>query len=60
MILLFPSLIKFKSQEEKEKFNPTYVFLLYSIPSPASLPSLAGNGGMIYILLVGVVFAQVE
>jgi hypothetical protein len=27
MILLFPTLLKFKSKEEKDRFMPTYVVL---------------------------------
>ncbi|KAM0155177.1 hypothetical protein ACHAPG_006021 [Botrytis cinerea] len=37
MILLFPSLIKFKSQEEKEKFNPTRL-----VDIPDGLPKWTG------------------
>ncbi|KAM0135359.1 hypothetical protein ACHAQE_003676 [Botrytis cinerea] len=44
MILLFPSLIKFKSQEEKEKFNPT-CHMFYSrrlVDIPDGLPKWTG------------------
>ncbi|TGO70651.1 hypothetical protein BELL_0690g00050 [Botrytis elliptica] len=44
MILLFPSLIKFKNQEEKEKFNPT-CHMFYSrrlVDIPDGLPKWTG------------------
>ena len=30
MILLFPGLIKWKSDEEREKFKPSYAFLSFT------------------------------